>query len=363
MKSLLLAIVGFTLLSSFVGLRAGAQPQPLQIAFQTNLPNDDICIINMDGSDLRCLMETADRWDRNAIWSPDGRYLSYQSIDRAGEAASRTYIYDFANDLTPELTRAFYIYDWSPDGQFLLTVRRESMEDDGEIYLLRPDESETVLLTDNEVDDYSPSWSPDGNQIAYLSGFPDASLMVMTADGTEMRVLVDEPLINREVRLAWSPDSQTIAFVVNGEMVAPDQTSEIYLVNADGTGLRQLTDSGNVVLNPRWSPEGGQIVFYGYEPGAFASDAPPNNRTDIFIMNADGSDLMNLTSSYGLDYHPSWSPDGEWIAFASTRASPGIFIMRPDGSDVRMVTNELPFAEGGRDITDPVWRPVAGGGG
>ncbi|MDX2139178.1 MAG: hypothetical protein SF123_13910 [Chloroflexota bacterium] len=333
-----------------------------QIAFQTNLPNDDICLINMDGSEMRCLMQTPDRWEHNPVWSPDGRYLSYQSIDRAGEAGSQTYIYDFVQDRTSELSQAFYIYDWSPDGQLLLTVRRERMDDDGEIYLLRPDESEGILLTDNDIEDAAPAWSPDGSQIAYLSGFPDATIRVMAADGTENRVLVDKLFINREVRLAWSPDSQTIAFVVNGDMVESDQTSEIYLVNADGEDLRQLTHSGNVTLNPHWSPDGEQIVFYGYEPGAFASDAPPNNRTDIFIMDADGSGLTNLTSSYGLDYHPSWSPDGEWIAFASTRESPGIFIMRPDGSDVRMVTDEPPYAEGGREANNPVWRPIAGGG-
>jgi TolB protein len=188
--------------------------------------------------------------------------------------------------------------------------------------------------------------------------------MVMTADGTEIRVLVAEVPINREVQPQWSPDSSAIAFVVNTENVGLDQPGEVYVIDVDSSNLRQLTSNGGVNINPRWSPDGTQIVFYGYALGAFDDMGDPNSlRTEIFLIDADGSNLLNLSQSTGLDYHPSWSPDGEWIAFASTRASPGIFIMRPDGSDVRMVTNEPPFAEGGRGANNPVWRPVAGGGG
>ena len=188
--------------------------------------------------------------------------------------------------------------------------------------------------------------------------------MVMSADGSGQKQLTTTLKVNYEVKPMWSPDSQQIAFVVNGEFIGQDQTSEIYIINADGTNLRQLTKTGGATLNPQWSPDGKQLVFYGYAVGAFDDIGSTTSlRTEVFRIYADGSDLINLTNSGGLDYHPTWSPDGEWIAFASTRQEKGkngrsgIFIMRPDGSDLQMLTNELPLIEGGSELNNPVWQP------
>ena len=182
----------------------------------------------------------------------------------------------------------------------------------------------------------------------------------MSADGSGQKQLTTALKVNYRDRPVWSPDSQKIAFVVNGEFIGQDQTSEIYVVNADGTNLRQLTQTGGANLNPQWSPDGKQLVFYGYAVSAFDDIGSTTSlRTEVFRMNADGSDLINLTNNGGLDYQPEWSPDGNWIAFASTRKSPGIYIMRPDGLDIQMVTHEPPFSEGGRTTPSPT-SPRAG---
>lgn len=343
-----------------------AQDSLMQLAYHFNLPHTDICIINIDGSGDKCINNTNNRVERNPVWSPDGRFLAYRATDEpVGLGRSTAYVYDLEREVAHELPREWYIFDWSPDGAFLLaTWFNEGING---IYTFHPDGSNLqALAADDQLSDAVPAWSSDGRQIAYLIGFPEATLMVMDADGENPRALTTDLKVSFEAQPAWSPDSSQIAFVVNGEYIGMDQTREIYVVNADGTNLCRLTDTKGITSNPRWSPDGSQIVFYGHAVGAFDVVSNPTSLlTEVFIINADGSNLVNLTQNVGLDYHPAWSPDGEWIAFASTRKweseepRGGIFIMRPDGTDMRMVTNEPPFAEGGREANNPVWRPLA----
>jgi len=165
------------------------------------------------------------------------------------------------------------------------------------------------------------------------------------------------------VQPQWSPDGKQIAFVVDTKIRGSDEPSEIYLINVDGSDLRQLTETGGSTFDPRWSPDGKRLVFWGFAVGAFDRDANNSLQNEVFIINADSSGFANLTQNTGLDLQPAWSPDGEWIAFTSTRiwesenGRSGIFIMRPDGTDLQMLTNEPPVIEGGSSFNNPVWRP------
>lgn len=131
-----------------------------------------------------------------------------------------------------------------------------------------------------------------------------------------------------------SPDGRRVAFQSN-------RTGrwEIYVMNADGSGVAQLTDAPGDNVTPKWSPDGTRIVFA----------ASPGGNSDVFVMNADGTGRRRLTDHPGDDSHPHWSADGARIVFNSARATPDpaaewsrqwheVFTMRPDGGDPRQHT-------------------------
>jgi TolB protein len=153
-------------------------------------------------------------------------------------------------------------------------------------------------------------------------------------------------------RIAFSSDGSRIAFAddANG-------SSGIAVANADGSGVNRLTDGVNDSW-PSWSPDGTKIAFSGtgFDPGIrrCAVGVDIDCPTDIYVMDADGSDLTRLTTDTAPEYHPVWSPDGTRIAFVTYRADGGavISVMNADG------TGERPISSGtnGSD-SSPSWSP------
>jgi WD40 repeat protein len=118
--------------------------------------------------------------------------------------------------------------------------------------------------------------------------------------------------------------------------------TDIYLVNSNGTGTVRLTSEPGADLDPAWSPDGRKIVF--------ASDRAGNR--EIYVMNADGSEPVRLTDNAAPDYRPAYSPDGKQIAFVSERdGNAQIYLMDVDGKNVIRLTNNA-----GAD-TEPAWSP------
>lgn len=135
---------------------------------------------------------------------------------------------------------------------------------------------------------------------------------------------------NEEIAVSPVVDRTRVAFVSDR-----DGNPEIYIMNSDGSGQYNLSNSPSADYWPHWSPDSTKIVFHAYE----ASDTDREN-ADIYLMNADGTDWNRLTRSVASEKFPSWAPDGRRIVFVSNQTGDyEIYTMKDDGSDVIQVTN------------------------
>ena len=297
-----------------------------QIAFlsRRGQSNFDLDVVNPGGSGQRTLIHGATR--EPPAWSPDGRKIVFEGAD-GPYACCGVYVVNADGSGQRRLARNGRAPAWSPDGRTI------AFFSDSEIYLMNADGSEhrplTRPLTPGKR---SLAWSPDGRKLAFLNDDDRQfrfNLYVVGSDGSGLRNLTSKLAAARSGFGAgapasdpvWSPDGRKLAFV------RLNARHGIYVVKADGSGLRNLTPKPvGAYADPAWSPDGRKLAFVSERDG----------NSDVYVMNANGSGQRSLTRNPAYDADPAWSPDGRTIAFVSHRdGNYGIYVMNADGSGQR----------------------------
>ena len=202
-----------------------------------------------------------------------------------------------------------------------------------------------------------PDWSADGAKIVFEASDKasmKSNIYVMNADGSGQTRLTNVPGGEWDYHYSpdWSPDGSKIAFQFSTDEILNSGSSnwEIYVINADGTGQANLTNDPSSDEHPAWSPDGAKIAFMSRRDG----------NGEIYVMNSDGSGQTNLTNYpgspgsgiSGYDETPTWSPDGAKIAFTSMRdGDREIYVMNADGSGQTRLTNNP------AEDSQPAWSP------
>jgi TolB protein len=230
---------------------------------------------------------------------------------------------------------------------------RSDRDGNNEIYVMEMDGSHQHDVSRDDADDWGPAWSPDGRVVWNCARHVPVGFRACVANtvGDDLRILP----IDRYVEYpAWSPDGSRIAFMSQQPGASGnDPNYDIFVVNVDGSGLRQLTDAPGEEGFPSWSPDGTRIAFSSTRDDCSNSDGPDCRTTGdvgpyqtIYVMNADGADQHRLSLQLGM--FVDWSPDGRYVVF-----SPGLNVIRPDGSGLTTIQTgasaaEAEFADWGR---------------
>jgi TolB protein len=170
---------------------------------------------------------------------------------------------------------------------------------------------------------YQYDWSPDGRHAAY-SLQDEPGIHVTDPDSMSHRTIAAEVAIAPVSHIKWSPDGRKILFRSEGEL-----DEGVYVVNADGTGLHDLSAIAGHAGFPEWSPDGERIVFMRSAPDVGSA---------LWIAQANGSGAFRLPLP-GYAAHPRWSPDGKKIAYDDGYA---IWLVNPDGTNARALTRLCP---------------------
>jgi TolB protein len=251
-------------------------PDGAEIAYSGGRGHTDLYVVRVAGGRARLLSHSPTKEDWNPAWSPDGRKIAFE---RHHDGFNWIYVVNADGTGLRRLTAVYnWLRTWTPDGRITFYNARGTwvMNSDGS--------GKRRTRVEGEK-------SPDGTKVAFSTG---TAMWVMEANGHNRRKLYGDP--NRTTSSpVWSPDGKTLAWTPG------DGDFEVFVVRADGSGLRNVTDNDGLQRRPEptWSPDGRALAFVCQLPDA---------TTEICVMNADGSGERNVSQTPADDWSPVWSP-------------------------------------------------------
>jgi TolB protein len=263
------------------------------------IPCDQIYVMEVDGSDMR-LVSTGEGRTTCAYFFPSGERIVYSS----------THAQAVACPTPPDMSRGYVwgLYDF-------------------DVYTADADGSNPVRLTDTPGYDAEATISPDGSTIVFTSVRDgDLDIYTMDADGGNVRRLTDAP--GYDGGPFFSPDGSKIVYrayhptdpaeladfrsLLADGLVRPGVLA-VWIMDADGSNKRQITDEAGANFAPFFHPGGDRIIFSSNRHD------PTGRNFDLYMINVDGTGLERITVYEEFDGFPMFSPDGTKLVFASNR--------------------------------------------
>lgn len=263
----------------FISNRTSEPPKPTSGPVTPGSQGYELWAMNPDGSDQRPLTSDG-AGNAQPSLSPDGTRIAWIVGDSAVWVMNAD-----GSDAAALTDRSGYrmFPRWSPDGSRIAYIRTG---DPGDIVVMNADGSGAQVLSTPAVDEYSASWSPDGSRLAVNVSGADPGLLVMNVATTAQEWIRQ----GTSSGPAWSPDGSIILF---------SDGNQLHTIAPDGTGVRQLSSGPGQHLQGAWSRDGRTIAFdyFSQQPGA---------DHEIYLMNADGSRSRNITNAPGDSYEATF---------------------------------------------------------
>lgn len=277
--------------------------------------NPEIYIMDADGNNVRRLTNDPSL-DFGPVWSPDGSRIAFCS-DRAETGIFDIYLMDADGGNLVRLTSSGdnKYPSWSPDGLSIVYVSNANAEEFEEIYVMDSDGGNPRRLTNSKTRPMNayPLWSPDGAYIAFSGLDPETwnpnafFIYLMDADGQNLRNVTIGPA-SFDIGQSWSPDSKSLYFISNRDSGDPSHFKSFTIPIGHGE-IQGFSDAnGAAVVMPSWSPDKKYITY-------------SNDSGEVYIMDADGQNVRNMTNDPAPDYSPNWSA-GEMLELAIPTPAP-----------------------------------------